>query len=247
MQAIGYARFSPRPNAQEAQSLLVQRDRITAYCQFRQLELVDVLDDPETSGRTEMLADREGGAALLAQVGRGKITHVVAYRLDRLFRNLDDGAGTLRRWEKAGVSLHLIAEGGECVSTSTAFGKLMIRFRLMMTEFEAEQTAERTSDSMIRHQARNRRMSARVPYGKALDYSSPLHESSGLPTRMVDVPEEQSVIARIECLSQEGYGPAQIAGILNSQGTLNRGNLWHHAVVSRILKRRQREIELLGT
>lgn len=247
MLALGYARFSPRPNAAEAESLLVQRDRIAAYCAFRGLDLEAVIDDPETSGRTIPIGERPGGAQLLARTGKGKITNVVAYRLDRLFRNLEDGIGTLRHWEREAVALHLVAEGGETVSTATAFGRMMITFRLTMTQFEADLSAERTSDSMIRHQASNRRMSSKLPFGKALDPYSDPHKVSGIPTRMVDVPHEMLLIDHIMFLNESGHGPAQIAGILNSQGTLNRGNPWHHSTISRIINRRKRERELIGT
>jgi site-specific DNA recombinase len=227
--AIPYGRFSPRPDAAEAQSLLVQQDRINAYAQFAGLNLLPYITDPETSARTTRLAKREGGAELLAKLGRRKVRHVVAYRLDRLFRNVQDGLTTMDLWASQGVTLHLAAETGGALNTANATGRMMVSLLLTMSEFEASLTAERTSAGMRRKQREGQRMSKIPPYGKQPDPDN--------SARWIAEPSEIAQIERIMAYAAIGLGAKRIAQALNAEGLKLRGRDWHFAAVRRIVAR----------
>ena len=86
-QALGYARVSTDEQAREGVSLDAQRSRIRAYCEAKELELVDVLVDDGISGKT--LA-RPALAELIARCERGEVRNVVVVKLDRLTRRTRD-------------------------------------------------------------------------------------------------------------------------------------------------------------
>jgi len=51
MKAVGYVRVSTEDQAREGVSLEAQRAKITAYCQVKDLELVEVVEDAGISAK----------------------------------------------------------------------------------------------------------------------------------------------------------------------------------------------------
>jgi DNA invertase Pin-like site-specific DNA recombinase len=88
----------------DAQNQLLQR-----YCSAKGLN-PSVWTDEGVSARLVPLAERAGGAALLAELEPGDI--IVAKSLDRLFRNVIDGVSTIETWRQQDVTLHLVDHGG---------------------------------------------------------------------------------------------------------------------------------------
>lgn len=68
------------------------------------------------------LATRPGGERPLQLVARKKVKHVVALKLDRLFRDAEDALHQTKAWDKAGIALHLVDMGGQTLNTATAWG-----------------------------------------------------------------------------------------------------------------------------
>jgi DNA invertase Pin-like site-specific DNA recombinase len=85
----GYVRVSSEELSREGISLDAQRARIEAYCAMRSLELVELVEDPGVSASRPLRA-RAGGQRLLELLRRRRIAGVVAFKLDRLFRNCAD-------------------------------------------------------------------------------------------------------------------------------------------------------------
>jgi Resolvase, N terminal domain. len=71
-------------------SLDMQRDRLELYCKAYNLEIADVLVDEGISGGIP-LHKRPEGSKLVEMARKKEITHVVAYSLTRLFRDVVDG------------------------------------------------------------------------------------------------------------------------------------------------------------
>ena len=59
------------------------------------------------------LGIRPGGIELLALVATKKVGHIVALKLDRLFRDAADALHQSRAWDKAEIALHLVDMGGK--------------------------------------------------------------------------------------------------------------------------------------
>src|SRR5262245_7432796 len=100
--ALAYARVSTLEQAQEGVSLEAQEARLTAYAQAHGLELVAVIREEGISAAVPLGA-RPGGASLLELLRDNNATHVIALKLDRLFRDAADALNVTRAWDQAGV------------------------------------------------------------------------------------------------------------------------------------------------
>lgn len=225
--AIGYGRVSTQEQAEHGISLDAQEARIRAYATMRGLELVEVVIDAGVSAGKYTLSTREGGKRVLAAVKAGAVRHVVALKLDRLFRNTIDCLTTVHAWDKAGVSCHLIDMGGASIDTASAMGRMFLTMAAGFAEMERNLTAERTTAALGRKREKGERIGA-VPYGKQLD-------ADGL--HLIDHPAEQAVVATVRELRAEGLSYRAIAGELNRLGLVNRaGGRFLHTQVVRILE-----------
>ena len=92
-------------------SLDAQAERLEAYCGSAGLHLVELVREEGVSG-AKPLNSRPGGKQLLSLVNWGKVQHIVALKLDPLFRDVQDALYQTRKWDGSGVALHLIAMGG---------------------------------------------------------------------------------------------------------------------------------------
>jgi len=107
--AVCYIRVSTEEQARGGVSLDAQEERLRAYCAMAGLEIVELIREEGVSG-AKPLATRPGGERLLELVRRYKCD-VVAFKLDRLFRDAEDALHETKAWDAAGVALHyLIAE-----------------------------------------------------------------------------------------------------------------------------------------
>ena len=85
--AVLYLRVSTQEQAREGISLAAQEAKLRAYCDLRGLQIVEVVTDAGVSGGKPMYS-RAGGQRILDLVKRGAVTHVIAYKLDRLVSGL---------------------------------------------------------------------------------------------------------------------------------------------------------------
>jgi DNA invertase Pin-like site-specific DNA recombinase len=149
--AIGYVRVSTEEQARDGISLDQQTQAVRAYARMRGLELADVIADEGISAGKSLSA-RPGGAAILVAVRRQDAGAVVAYKLDRLFRDCADCLTVTRTWDGLGAPLHLVDLGGQAVDTSSAMGRFFLTVMAGAAELEHNQIRERTSAAM-RHKA----------------------------------------------------------------------------------------------
>src|SRR4051794_11907501 len=121
--AIGYVRVSTEEQSREGVSLGAQQERIRAYATLRGLELVHIYCEEGVSGKVP-LRQRPEGAKLVEDIDKKRAKHVLALKLDRLFRNASDALSQSEQWDKRKVALHIIDMGGEAVNTASAMGKM---------------------------------------------------------------------------------------------------------------------------
>lgn len=225
--AIGYMRVSTVEQAEEGVSLEAQEVRIRAYCAMRGLDLVEIVIDPGVSAGKYTLEEREGGTKVLEAVAQGKASHVVALKLDRLFRNTIDCLTTVRMWDKAGVSLHLIDMGGASLDTSSAMGRMFLTMAAGFAEMERNLTAERTTAALSRKAEKGERI-GELPYGKRL-------AEDGIHLEVH--PEEMAVIAQARELQVGGLSQRAIVKELAQRGMVNRaGGAFNQTQVARMLR-----------
>ncbi len=222
--AVLYIRVSTLDQAEHGVSLDAQEQRLTAYAVACGLSVVAVLREEAVSG-TVPLAERPEGMKLVELVTTGKASHVVALKLDRLFRSAVDALQTTAEWDKRGVSLHLVDMGGQSLNTGSAMGRMMLTMMAGFAQFERDLTAERTKAALL-HKRNSNTVYSPVPFGK-------VREGEALR----DDDAEQSILARIRAMRAEGLPLRGIADRLNVEGVPSkRGGLWFPSTLSYILK-----------
>lgn len=224
-----YIRVSTEEQAREGVSLDAQEARLRAYAALQGFGHVQVYRDEGVSA-SKPLSERPAGAALLAALAEGTVGHVVALKLDRLFRDTVDCLGTVRQWDRTGIAMHLVDLGGQSVHTGSALGRFFLTAMAGIAELERNLISERTS-AALRHKIGKGERVGGPPFGYA---------AIGDGTGWVPVPEEQRVIAQILCMSMEGVTYAAIADRMNAEGrsTKSRAGRWHATSVRRVILRR---------
>ena len=140
---IGYARVS---KADGSQVLDLQRDALLAAGVD-----ADHIYEDRASGRRD---DRPGLAACLKALRAGDT--LVAWKLDRLGRDLRHLVNLVGDLTSRGVGLRVLAGEGASIDTTTANGRLVFAIFAGLAEFERELIAERTRAGLAAARARGR-------------------------------------------------------------------------------------------
>jgi DNA invertase Pin-like site-specific DNA recombinase len=219
IKAVAYVRVS---TGKQDLSLDAQEERIRLYCQTYGLELVEVIRERAVTGKLK-LNKRPEGQRIAELTGAG-VCHIIALKLDRLFRNAGDALNHVEQWEQAGISLHLVDMGGQSVNTGSSMGKMMITMLAGFAEFERNMIAERTT-AALNYKKAHGQVYNHVPYGfKAKD---------GMLTADAT---EQAVVAKMTALRADGISYNRIADTLNADGILTKhGSSWHSQTVANTL------------
>jgi site-specific DNA recombinase len=224
--AVLYARYSPRPEAEECDSVEKQIERCRAYCNKQGYAIVKEFSDKNMSGgRAD---NRPGLQAAIRETIKHKATLVV-YSRDRLARENADDADIVRRLIRAGADLESVTEPFDIKDEA---GELMGGMLAVWAQYQRRQIQKRTSKAMRKYQAEGRRMTRmdRCPYGWRPDPND--------PKRLIEDSDEQAIMSTtIQVLRLQGKGPRAIARSLNDAGQRCRGQEWSHSAVRSILRR----------
>ena len=140
---LGYLRIS---KADGSQVLDLQRDALLAAG----VE-ADQLYQDLASGKRD---DRPGLAACLKALRPGDV--LVAWKLDRLGRDLRHLVNLVHELTGRGVGLRILTGQGASIDTTTAAGKLVFGIFAALAEFERELIIERTKAGLLAARARGR-------------------------------------------------------------------------------------------
>jgi len=223
--AVLYIRVSTDEQARHGVSLDAQEERLRAYCTMRGLTVVDVIRD-EGFSAFKPLQKRPGGARLLRLIAKGEAVHVVALKLDRIFRNAADALVMTESWNRNGVALHLVDMGGAgAMDTASPMGRMMLGVFASFAELERALISERTSTALCFKRDRHE-VYGPTPYG----YSREGHA-------LREHADELATVVRIQTWAAEGSSLAAIARRLNAEGVPSkRGGQWYPATVRYLLR-----------
>lgn len=222
--AVCYIRVSTEEQARGGVSLAAQEERLAAYCKMTGLEIVKVIREEGVSAG-KPLATRPGGERLLQLVARKKVKHVVALKLDRLFRDAEDALHQTKAWDKAGIALHLVDMGGQTLNTATAMGRFFLNMMAGFAELERNLIAERTATALA-HKKTHREVYSPTPYG-----FDRVEES------LTENAQEQETLAQIFAWRQAGWSLRKIAAELNRRGVpTKQGGQWYASTVRYLLQ-----------
>lgn len=221
--AVIYLRVSTADQAEHGVSLDAQQERLSAYAIANGLEVAGILRESAISG-TIPLAERPEGEKLTEMVSSGQVRHVIALKLDRLFRSAVDALSTTAEWDKQGIALHLVDMGGQSINSASAMGRMLLTMLAGFAQFERDLTAERTT-SALAHKKANGQAYSPTPYGKDRDGDM-----------LTDNEQEQGIINKMRELRDDGSSLRGIAEHLNSNGISSKqGKQWYASTVSYIL------------
>jgi len=220
MRVFGYVRVSTKEQAESGLGLEAQVNKIKAYCELYDLELVDMFIDDGYSGKT---LDRPALQSLIKRLENGEAEGVVIAKLDRLTRSVADMGVLLERVFKD-KELFSVSEN---VSTRTPSGRLVLNVLISVAQWERETIVERTKDALRAKRERGEKTGGDVPFG--------YDEIDG---KLIPNEKEQRIIELIKRLRSKGYGLKRIARFLNENGfKTKKGRAFTHIQVKRILSR----------
>lgn len=221
--AVCYIRVSTEEQARGGVSLAAQEEKLRAYCQLNDLELVTVIREEGVSG-AKSLAIRPGGAELLRLVAKKQAHHVVALKLDRLFRDAADALNQTKAWDKGGVALHLVDMGGQTLNTASAMGRFFLNVMAGFAELERNLIAERTELAMAHKKAHLEAYSP-TPYGFNRDGDT-----------LTENPQELKAVTQIREWRAAGWSLGKIARELTRQCVpTKKGGAWYPGTVKYLL------------
>ena len=134
-----YIRVSTEDQAREGFSLREQKEKLLQLCSFKGYEVFKVYEDAGISAKD--MEHRPAFQEMLADMKKGKINYIVAYKLDRVTRSIRDLEELIYQLEQ--YNCYLVCDRDD-VNTSTANGRFFIRMLTVLSQLEIEIVSERT-------------------------------------------------------------------------------------------------------
>ncbi len=219
MSIYGYVRVSTVRQAEEGESLDVQRRSITGYAMMHGLTIDKVFVERGVSG-SRPLSDRPEGKAMLDALQPGDT--ILTPKLDRMFRSALDALDVLASMKARGISLHMLDLGGDV--TGNGISKLVFTILSAVAEAERDRIRERVSATKADQKERGRFLGGSVPFGYQVGDNGALEA----------VEAQQEAIAEMHRMRDAGASLRAIASQMKASGY----ELSHEAVRG-ILARQQ--------
>jgi len=201
----------------------IQRQALERWAAARNIQLM--LHEPEenVSGGT---MDRPIFNRILQRVHDGDSGGIAVYKLDRFARTLVGGLTTLKDLADRGSLFASVSE--PMYDMTTADGRMVIQFNLMMAEYFRERTTETWEEALTFAVGRGVHISPGLPYGYSKDDGKRL------------VPNEAAPFAhRAFEMRADGLSFQRIADWLSQYAPPRPdSHRWTHANVERMLRRR---------
>ncbi|WP_159008420.1 recombinase family protein [Bradyrhizobium sp. S69] len=233
--AIGYGRVSTRRQAANITSLNEQAEKIQAFCDTRNRELVTIFVDPGLSGRT----DRRPKFKEMIQFAcdpKNCIREVIVYNFSRYFRNPQMYLQYKNQLKAAGV--RLLSATQEIPAGPT--GELLETILCAFDGHASEVNAEVVRDVMCANAEDGFFNGSSPPYGHKTEVVAVLRKKE---KKKLVLDDKEAAIVRLIfrlCLGQQDglgeLGIKAIASYLNKNGYRRRGHLFYTASIERILK-----------
>ena len=250
MRAVGYVRVSTEDQAQNGVSLDDQEARVRSYIHSRGFEEVQIFREEGVSAKIP-LGKRPRGAEMIEilrrKVGKGQgaeIQHIVAVRLDRLFRNTVNALEHAQAWDRTGIALHVLDMGGSALDTSSPMGRMFFTMAAAFGEMERRLIGARVKAGLDRLKAQGKTWVRKTPFGfDRIDRREIGPDGKEKITHdLVPNPEEMEIVRFIQSTIgtvQNGkwMTPGKVAKILTERGAKTKlGGKWHPVTIREILR-----------
>lgn len=203
MAVFGYCRVSTARQANEGESLDVQRRQIEGYALMHALAVTEIAVEEGVSGSIPV-QDRPVGGALFARLQPGDV--VIAAKLDRLFRSALDALRVVEDLKARGVKLHLLDLGGDIAGNGLS--KLFLTIAAAFAEAERDRIRERVATVKADQKARGRYLGGKVPFGYQIGQEGALVPHKG----------QQEAIQAMVAMRREGVALRTISAAMADRG-----------------------------
>ena len=212
LRAALYARVSTDEQAAEGYSLAAQLEKLRAYCDINDYEVVGEYVDDGYTGRNP---NRPAYKRLFDPENRKTWDVLIVLKMDRIHRNsrnFMDMMDDISRHHQQFVSTY------DNIDTSTAVGRFIMDMIQRLAQLESEQTGERTYFGMHQKAAEgNGILGFNAPFGYVFSEGGLIPEET-----------ESETVREIFSMYLSGMAMDDIAFRLNSARTLTRrGNPWN--------------------
>lgn len=219
LRAAGYVRVSTEEQAKEGYSLGVQRAKIEERAVAEGWELVEVYEDAAWSGRRD---DRPRYQQMLDAAAAGAFDVLVIWKRDRFGRNLQERVNASAALARAKVRIVSLTEAD--IDADDPMSPVYEGLSAGVAEMESRLIGQRAKANLRARAENGKPNGGPRPYG--LRY---------LDGRLVAVPGERPVVARIYAEFVAGKSQRQITRDLIADGIPALRGKWHQGTVSRIL------------
>lgn len=228
--AIAYLRVSTDKQAEKGVSLESQKEKALAYAKLYDVDVVEVIEDAGASAKT--LA-RPGLQRALQALSDGRADALLVFKLDRLTRSVRDLGTLLDEYFAPGK--HTLMSVSEHVDTRTPAGRLVLNVLASVSQWEREEIGERTRTALAHKKGRGDRL-GRPRFGwRVVSRVDPTNPDRTIKT-LVEVPEEQAVIATAKTLRREGLLVRQIVTELATRGMTGKKGPFGATQVQQMLR-----------
>ena len=228
MAVYGYVRVSTSEQAGEDHSSLANQERrIQGAAMVRGDQIDETFTDPGVSGSIPLFS-RPAGNRLLGALKPGDT--VIAAKMDRIFRSVQDAVNTADQLKKMGVNLILVDVGTDPI-TEGGVSKLFFSILAAVAEFERYRINERITEGRKTKRARGGFIGGDAPYGYKVD-------GKGSSAVLREDADEGHIISLARSLHGSGNSYRSISRVFADRGIVNReGGKFHPETISRLLKR----------
>ena len=199
-------------------SLPEQKERLEAFCKFKNYEIIDYYEDAGISAKTGN--HRPEFERLKKDIKSKKINTIVALKLDRITRSIYDWENLITFLDKNDAYLDC---ANDEINTTTANGKMISRLLMSVSQNEIERTSERTKIGMA-----GAIKSGHIPHKAPLGYK---HEDKKL---VIDY-STKDIVIRIFDLYYNGYSYQKISNLFNEEKVLGKDN-WRDSTIVGIIE-----------
>lgn len=188
-------------------SLEAQKDRLTKFAEFQDMEVVREYCDAGKSGKS--ITGRPEFTQMLQDVADDKdgVEYILVFKLSRFGRNAADVLNSLQYIQDFGVNLICVEDG---IDSSKDSGKLTITVLSAVAEIERENILVQTMEGRKQKAREGKWNGGQAPFGYTLD------SKKGL---LLVNPDEAEIVKIIfNKFVNEGLGADSISNYLNQHG-----------------------------
>jgi site-specific DNA recombinase len=228
-------RVSTERQGAEGDDIPSQKTQCHAFAEKMGWEITHEITE-KLSGFQTAIEDRQALREIKQGAVNGEFDILLVYHSDRLGRQMEYSLWIASLYE-LGVQVWSVKEGE--LKSQEHTDSLLNFIRYWQSEGESRKTSMRVRDAMRQLNEEGYYLGGTIPYGYQLVDTGKKRNSKRDKTikKLVVNPDEAEVVKLIfDLVLDKFYGSTLIAQHLNKMGLTNRGKIWRHNTITRMLR-----------